>query len=149
MVRMPTDAELDRIKRETFERDAVEPRLQAVKYDKRTGRLTMTLQGDVQVSLPARSLKGLADATDKQLAAPVIRERGSSLHFDELDQQYDTGVMLAHALKLRTIHDVTAAAGRVKSERKAAAVRENGRKGGRPKGVKDSKPRARTAKVEV
>lgn len=33
--------------------------------------------------------------------------------------------------------------GAVKSERKAAAARENAKKGGRPKGAKDKQPRQR------
>jgi hypothetical protein len=40
------------------------------------------------------------------------------------------------------------AAGSVKSDKKAAASADNGRRGGRPAGSKDSKPRKRKAKDE-
>ena len=41
---------------------------------------------------------------------------------------------------------MAAGVGSIRTERKSAASAENGKKGGRPAGVKDSKPRVRTAK---
>jgi hypothetical protein len=42
---------------------------------------------------------------------------------------------------LKYLSEIGTKGGQVKSQKKADAVRQNGKKGGRPKGAKDKKPR--------
>lgn len=42
---------------------------------------------------------------------------------------------------LAYLSEIGTKGGKVRSQKKADAVRENGKKGGRPKGAKDKKPR--------
>ncbi|MFH1757707.1 MAG: hypothetical protein ABH969_06645 [Pseudomonadota bacterium] len=48
---------------------------------------------------------------------------------------WDARTTIAEKLGINPVSAAAAAMGRVKSERKAASSRENGRKGGRPKGI--------------
>ncbi|MDQ3812369.1 MAG: DUF2442 domain-containing protein [Armatimonadota bacterium] len=130
-----TDEELERLEHETQERDKTEPRLKTARYDRKTGRLMLEMQGGARVSVPARSLSALADASDEELADLRIVSRGSALHWKSLDVQMTTIALLQLIFRVRTISDVTRRAGSVTSPAKTAAARENGKKGGRPRKV--------------
>jgi len=130
-----TDEELECIEHETRERDKTEPRIKTARYDRKNGRLVMEMQGDAEVSVPARSLGVLADASDEELADLRIVSRGSALHWDRLDVQMTTISLLQLIFRVRTISDIARRAGSATSPAKTAAARQNGKKGGRPRKV--------------
>ncbi len=129
---VPTDAELKRIKRESEARRKREPHAESAIYSAKSGRLKVTLRGGSSVSVPARGLRGLSDATHKQLANVRIVD-GRALFWDDLDVQHSLIAFLSDALGILTISDHARRAGSVRSEAKAIAVRANGAKGGRPR----------------
>jgi hypothetical protein len=81
-----TDADLERIKRDSAEQEAYEPYAESLRYDPDTGFLHIGLRSGANLVYVARSLRGLANATDEQLARGHIRG-GRALFFDDLNVQ--------------------------------------------------------------
>ena len=131
-----TDAEISASEQRGLERDRTSPRIVAAAYDKITGALALTFMDGQTVTAPARSLPGLADATDAQLSDLAPGERGHALFFDELDQQYSTIALIRFIFKLPSQVESARKAGRAKTEKKAISSRANGAKGGRPPKIK-------------
>ena len=127
-----SEADLDRIRRETRKKQAQQPRATAAHYDAATGLLHVELRNGSSVAAPARKLRGLKNAADSQLADVRI-ENGRALFWDDLDVQFSLIAALAAMTGLTTTSESARRAGSVRSEAKAAAVRENGKKGGRPR----------------
>jgi len=107
----------------------------AVRYDRRTARVVVTLNTDVQISFPPRLAEGLAGASPDDLAVIEISPAGLGLHWPLLDADlYVPGLLAGHlGSKAWMAAQLGAAGGRVRSQAKAASSRENGRKGGRPR----------------
>ena len=106
----------------------------AARYDRRTSRVVVKLNTDIQISFPPRLAEGLADATADDLAAIEISPSGLGLHWPKLDADLYVPGLLAGMLgsKRWMAAQLGATGGRVRSVAKAASSRENGRKGGRP-----------------
>lgn len=128
----PSDEEIGRIGRESEERRKREPYAERAIYNARNGVLKVTLRGGSVISVGARSLRGLQNATNTQLANVHIRN-GTALFWDDVDVQHSLIAFLGDALGIPTVSDNARRAGLVRSEVKAAAVRANGAKGGRPR----------------
>lgn len=107
----------------------------AARYDRRTSRVVVKLNTDVQISFPVRLAEGLADASPDDLAAIEISPSGLGLHWPKLDADLYVPGLLAGQLgsKRWMAAQLGAAGGRVRSPAKTASSRENGRKGGRPR----------------
>ena len=104
-------------------------------YDRRTSRIVVKLNTDVQISFPARVAEGLADASPDELAAIEITPSGLGLHWPRLDADlYVPGLLAGQFGSKRWMAaQLGAAGGRARSQAKAKSSRENGRKGGRPR----------------
>ncbi|MBV9868098.1 MAG: DUF2442 domain-containing protein [Abitibacteriaceae bacterium] len=131
-----SDAEVEQVKLSSAQRDKSEPRLDTAHYEASTGQLILTMRSGVSVSVLARQLKSLEQATDEQLADMRVASRGAALFWDSLDVQMTTIALLQLILKLETITGKARRDGRVKSAAKTAAARSNGAKGGRPSRLK-------------
>jgi hypothetical protein len=109
----------------------------AARYDKRTSRVVVTLNTDLQISFPPRLAEGLADAVPDDLATIEISPSGLGLHWPKLDADLYVPGLLAGQLgsKKWIAAQLGAVGGRARSLAKAASSRENGRKGGRPRKV--------------
>ena len=107
----------------------------AARYDRRTSRVVVTLNTDVQISFPARLAEGLANASPETLAVIEVTPSGLGLHWPKLDADLYVPSLLAGQLgsKRWMAAQLGAAGGRARSPAKAASSRENGRKGGRPR----------------
>ncbi|MDZ4362778.1 DUF2442 domain-containing protein [Brevundimonas sp.] len=106
-----------------------------VHYDRRSGRVVVDLHTGVQLSFPAKLTEGLSGASHDDLSEIVIEAAGLGLHWPRLDADvYVPGLLqgLLGSKSWMATHLGTMG-GRVSSPAKAAAARENGRKGGRPK----------------
>ena len=106
------DREIDRALARGRRRAVTEPQAERAHYERRTGRVVVDLTNGCSFVFPARSLQGLAQATDAELADVEILGAGHGLNWPALDADFTT-----------------------KSKAKAAAARANGRKGGRPRRV--------------
>jgi hypothetical protein len=108
-----------------------EPRAEAVRYDKRNSRIIVDLTNGCTFAFPPSVAQGLETATDEDLAAVEILGAGYGLHWETLDVDLSIPGLLAGLFGTRSY--MARKAGQTKSPAKAAASRENGRKGGRPR----------------
>ncbi|WP_372023463.1 DUF2442 domain-containing protein [Tistrella mobilis] len=66
----------------------------AARYDRRTGRVVVKLNTEVQISFPPRLAEGLAGAAPEDLAVIEISPSGLGLHWPRLDADlYVPGLM--------------------------------------------------------
>jgi hypothetical protein len=111
-----------------------EPRALAARYDAATRRMVVDLTNGCTFIFPAEHGEGLQGARDAELAQVEVLPGGEALHWEILDvdlgvPQLITGIF-GSTLWMR---ELGRRGGSSTSESKAAAVRENGKKGGRPR----------------
>jgi len=111
------------------------PIARAARYDRRRGRLIVSLDDGLELTFPAGATQGLAGAAASDLAVIEITPTGLGLHWPRLDVDlYLPGLLQGAlgserwmAMRLGTM------GGRSRSAAKTAAARENGKRGGRPR----------------
>lgn len=133
-----TDEEFDRQLAEAEEagRTAAEtgPRARSARYDPETGRVEIELRNGCLFAFPAEMGEGLRGASPERLAEVEVTPAGYGLHWKALDVDLAVPALLAGVFGRRAwMRELGRAGGRATSPAKAAAARENGRKGGRPK----------------
>jgi hypothetical protein len=104
-------------------------------YDRRQSRLVVGLNNGVIITVPVRLLEGLSDAEADDLAEIEITPVGLGLHWPRLDADVYLPALMQGIFgsKRWMATQLGAEGGRVSTPAKAAAARENGRKGGRPR----------------
>lgn len=109
----------------------------SARYDRRTDRIVVTLNTGVEIAFPTRLAEGLAGASAQDLADIEVSPAGLGLHWPKLDADVYVPALLQGVLgsKRWMAAELGAAGGKTRSQAKAAAARENGRKGGRPRGA--------------
>ncbi len=114
------------------ERGKFEPRASSVKY--KDGEIHIKLLTGWAFSFNPQVLAELKNADETELADVRIIGAGFTLEWTKLDVHIGIGAIIVVLLGEGFLKSERARAmGKTTSERKAAAVRENGRKGGRPK----------------
>ena len=110
------------------------PRAVAAHYDRRAGKLVVELQNGVVLQLPPSQLQGLRGASPEDLSKVQIEGAGFGLHWESLDADLSVAGLAHGIFGTRTwMSELARAAGSRTSHAKAAAARQNGRLGGRPK----------------
>jgi len=99
----------------------------------RDGLLHLTLPSGAKLSFPARSLRPLAKLTDEQIVKVRLESGGRALFWPDGGEGIGVEGLLAALTGVESHRMNAAKGGRAKSEAKTAAVRENGKKGGRPR----------------
>jgi hypothetical protein len=109
----------------------------SARYDRRTGRVVIELNTGVQIAVPTRLTEGLAGASSANLSEIEISPAGLGLHWPKLDADVYVPALLQGVFgsKRWMASQLGAAGGQARSSAKAAAARQNGRKGGRPRKV--------------
>lgn len=107
----------------------------SARYDRRTAHIVIDLNTGVQIAFPTRLAQGLAGASPDDLAEIEISPAGLGLHWPKLDADLYVPSLLHGMLgsKRWMAAQLGEAGGKARSRAKAAAARENGRKGGRPR----------------
>lgn len=145
---------------ETVEREAdkAEARAVGVIYNPATRTLTLILSNGCRFTFPVSLRADLRDATPEQLAAYKLDANGEHIWWEEPDAGFSVPGFLIELVggqalwkawstgwqsKLeemeRTLRsEMGRQGGSVRSEAKAKAVRENGKKGGRPRKAKQA-----------
>ncbi|MDB4909066.1 MAG: hypothetical protein JWO05_3850 [Gemmatimonadetes bacterium] len=120
-------------------------RAASVSYDRKTRRFMIELTHGVLFGFPVSLLPHLANATARELSSVEASPGGYGIGIESLDADYSVPGLLEFSFGRRHLASlVSAANGRVKSRAKAAASRENGKKGGRPR-KKGGSPRKKAA----
>lgn len=126
-----TDTEIEAAMERGRIAQQIEPRADTARYDKRNNRIIVDLTNGCTFAFPPRMAQGLETATDEELAAVEILGAGYGLHWEPLDVDLSVPGLLAGLFGTKTY--MARRAGQATSLAKAAAARENGRKGGRPR----------------
>jgi len=112
--------------------ERVEPRAVTAWYDADRGLVMFELKNGCVFGFPPRFGQGIEDATPEQLArVDPLFWGGEALHWEELDADISVPGLLYDLLNVKEWYAKWL--GSAKSEAKAAAARENGKKGGRPR----------------
>ena len=103
----------------------------------------MQLNTGVEVTLPTTLAEGLTGASPEELEQIEVSPTGLSLHWPRLDADLYVPALLIGSFGSKSwmAAHLGAAGGKVRSAAKTAAARENGRKGGRPRGQASKSPK--------
>jgi hypothetical protein len=131
----PTDAELEAAEARGRAMLETEPRAVSARYGRETGRVTVELANGCVYAFPTHLVQELSEASRDDLARIEVDGMGFNLHWPELDVDLYVPALVAGVFGTRDWMGKALArqAGRATSTAKAAASRENGRKGGRPR----------------
>lgn len=130
-----TDEELDaqiKAARRRGRREArIEPRVASARYDAGGGHVLVELKNGCVFGFPPAMVPGLQNATPEQLAAVEVWDDGEALAWDDLDAHVSFPGLVLHAFNAKAW--AAKYLGSITTPQKAAAARENGKKGGRPR----------------
>ena len=126
------EAQIDAAIKRQPEIDATEPRANKVLFD--DGRFTLHFTNGASFSFLARSVEAIATLPDSILATVELTPSGKGLRWDEPDIDLSIqGLLLGIFGSNMWMKEIAAKGGSSTSEKKKAASRANGLKGGRPK----------------
>lgn len=105
-------------------RRSASPRAVSARFDRRSHRVRVRLDTGIDFSFDPKQAYGLQDAAPEDLAGVTIEGVGSTLHFPRLDADFSVA---------RLLEGFLGPLNWTRQERRAAASRENGKQGGRPR----------------
>ena len=131
-----TEAEIrDQVEKARQAQATFGPKIESARYD--AGRVVIDLENGTTFVVPTALIEGLQDAPEAALKAVEVPELQDGLEWSTLDVQVGiSGLMAGVFGSGRWMSELGRAGGRKTSAAKAVAVRENGRKGGRPRKLK-------------
>jgi Protein of unknown function (DUF2442) len=111
------------------------PKATAARYDRKTGRVVISLNNKLDVSFSPGDAQGLENAQPSQLEEIEISPSGFGIHFPALDADLYVPAILEGILGSRKwmASRLGQVGGQSRSRAKKAAARANGRLGGRPR----------------
>ncbi len=111
------------------------PRAESAHYDAGLDRVIIRLTTGVEIGFAPREAEGLQHASPDDLQTIEVEAFGLGIHFPKIDADLYVPALLEGVLgsKRWMAAQLGAAGGRTRSVAKAAAARENGRRGGRPR----------------
>ena len=113
----------------------------SARYEADRNRVHVELVSGSAIAVPVKLLQGLSRAKPAQLQNVMVTGRGYGLYWPELDVDISVPDLIAGSLGTRAwMRELAKRGGRRTSAAKAAAARENGKQGGRPR-----KPQANAA----
>ena len=130
-----TDADVKRAEARMQARVKAGPCAVSARYDKRRARVVVLLDTGLELAFPPHLAQGLDQAGPEDLSAIEISSTGLGLHFPKLDADLYVPALLEGELGSRTwmAGAMGRSGGLAKTPAKAAASRENGKLGGRPR----------------
>jgi Protein of unknown function (DUF2442) len=127
-------AEIDRARASGTALAETEPRAVRAWYAADSERVFIELTNGVIMGFPYQLLQGLANGTPAQLTEVEIMPTGSALHWESLDADLGVAQLVSGLFGTKAwMTELGRHGGRSKSEAKAQASRDNGKRGGRPR----------------
>ncbi len=115
-------------------------------FDQKTERLVIELKNGAALAVPTRGIQGLRNAPGDLIAQVELGPRGASLHWEELNADFSVAGLLKGAFGSKAwMAELGREGGRSTSLAKQEASRKNGCKGGRPRLIKETRPRQRSS----
>jgi len=99
-------------------------RAEKARFDRRSGKIFISMSTGLDVSFSPKAAQGLEDATPDQLAGVEVTGGGWTLHVPALDADFSISRLMAGFL---------GSTDWMKREARLTASRENGKLGGRPR----------------
>jgi hypothetical protein len=127
------EAQIREARARAIEDARIEPRAVRVWYDPQAKLVMFELRNGCVFGFPPKihPYWGLADATEEELARGEVLGDGDGIGWDELDAHISVPGLMFELLNVKAWYAKWL--GSATSEAKAAAARENGKKGGRPR----------------
>jgi hypothetical protein len=148
---VPSSADIDAARARTQAARSRAPTARAARYDRRTGRIVVTLSNGLELGFRPQDAQGLEHARPSALAVIEISPSGQGLHIPALDADLSVPGLLrglfgsAEWMSERAAARQVASAlgsvgGKARSPAKADAARANGKLGGRPRKPRPAEP---------
>jgi hypothetical protein len=103
----------------------------SARFDRAARRVVVELTGQFAIDIPLWALPHIADASDEQLEGVEVVGAGNILYWESLDADYSIPALVMMLLGPDEAAKAFAKkGGQAKTDRKSAAARENGRRGG-------------------
>ncbi|WP_213807608.1 DUF2442 domain-containing protein [Granulicella sp. dw_53] len=114
---------------------ATTPLATAARYDRKSDRVILSLNTNLEIMFSPKNAQGLEHATPAQLTTIEISPSGYGIHFPKLDADLYLPALLEGFLGSRKwmAARLGAEGGKTRTRAKAAAARSNGALGGRPR----------------
>lgn len=134
-----TDTAFAAANRRATRQKAAFPAVTAIRYDRRAARIIILLASGLELAFSPKYVQGLHAARPADLADIQITPSGLGIHFPRLDADIYFPALLEGFLgsKRWMAAEMGKIGGKASTEAKAAAARQNGKLGGRPKKPKD------------
>lgn len=131
---MTTDL-VDRANQRARARRAKYPAALSARYDAKARKIVVSLANGVDLSFPPAIAEGLEGTRASQLSEIEVTAAGTGIHFPKLDADLYVPGLIEGVMGSRKwmAARLGAQGGRARTPRKAAASRENGKRGGRPR----------------
>lgn len=133
-----TDDVFESANRHAATRKAAFPTVISVRYDRRVARVVILLASGLELAFSPKHAQGLENAHPTDLMDAEITPSGLGVYFPRLDADLYIPALLEGFLgsKRWMASQIGKIGGMTSTEAKAAAARQNGKLGGRPKKVK-------------
>jgi len=130
-----TDDIVEAANRRGAAKKASHPTVVSVRYDRRVSRIVIALDSGLELAFSPKQAQGLEHAHPADLVDAEITPSGLGIHFPKLDADLYLPALLEGFLgsKRWMAAQIGQMGGTASSDAKAAAARQNGRLGGRPK----------------
>ena len=133
-----TDEALEAANRRAATKKAAFPAVVSVRYDRRISRVVITLASGLELAFSPKHAQGLENAHPADLVDAKVTPSGLGVHFPRLDADLYLPALLEGFLgsKRWMAAEIGKIGGTTSTAAKAAAARQNGKLGGRPKKAK-------------
>jgi hypothetical protein len=130
----PAVADIQSARARAEDRGRIEPRAERVAYDEKKRLIVLHLRGGAILGLPVLAIHELRQVLPKDLKSIRVGFDGESITLDALDIDISIPGLLHDLVGMTSAAALLGRkGGAVKSPAKASAVRENGKRGGRPR----------------